>query len=255
MVSKSKDAGILARLCYPRTVFILKCIFCVLAFVFFITAGILIFILHQLAGESEGVFQNLSRVPKTPLVICGLILLIASCVNLVGACAYFRHMPKEYEYPEEEKIRDIEQPLPPARVSRIPSARPVSVSSVSVSESSPRSVTISKTSVTISKTSVPSESSEISSSVSTSSVESTREAITKVKQRIAAAPPEYVEGKMYPEKFTMWQTEKILQVIPDPMADWDGARLHSLVEAMHVDEQGNLPFPPPKVTECQQIQK
>ncbi len=64
------------------------------------------------------------------------------------------------------------------------------------------------------------------------------------------------EGEVYyPERFTMWQTEGILQVIADPLAEWDGSRLHSLVEAMHADEQGVMPFPPPNEKDCQQIQK
>jgi len=56
------------------------------------------------------------------------------------------------------------------------------------------------------------------------------------------------------ERIFMRQTESITQVIPDPAVAWDGAGLYSLLQVMHVNQQGVLTFPPQRVLDDERMQ-
>ena len=58
-----------------------------------------------------------------------------------------------------------------------------------------------------------------------------------------------------PEKFSITETETILQVIPDPLMKWDGSSIYPLLQVMDVDNQGQLTFPPHTQLDNVQVQQ
>lgn len=68
---------------------------------------------------------------------------------------------------------------------------------------------------------------------------------------VSISPP--VEAT-YPERFSMVEYEIIYQVIADPLADWDGERLYSLIDALHSDQQGDMTFPKYHPVDEEQVQ-
>ena len=172
--------------------FLVKCIICILSFVFFLAGGILLLLSGSLfVKDIPAPFQDLRRVSQTGLIICGIVLLLAALVALITAIAYCLVLPKDAGKTRmgEEEAKEIGSVVP------------------------------------------------------------------KEEERSEASEREARPGEFHPEKLYMKQTETILQVIPDPLAKWDGTGLYPLLETMHVDDQGELKFPPRRPLDDTQIQK
>ena len=218
----SKNMASSKRGAKSKPLFLVKGILCLLCFVFFLIGGTLLCIADTaFIKPLEEPFKKLRRISVAGLVICGIILLLASLVSMLSAIAYFLILPRDTGVTRmgKEEAKEI------GMIEKKPA---------SASSGSPKSVK-----------------SEITPAAPPPEVSSK----TKKESKSEDEGEDEDEGEFYPEKLYMKQTETILQVIPDPLAKWDGTGLYPLLETMHVDEQGELKFPPRAPLDDTQIQK
>lgn len=57
-----------------------------------------------------------------------------------------------------------------------------------------------------------------------------------------------MEPTLLPEIIRTKQTESLVQAIKNPLSQWSGRSVASLLDLLQIDNQGEIPFPPPPPT-------